>query len=99
MPRRALREPAKSRGFGGDVGVLQARASVEEHNSVVWFQEAGLHQVIVSDRGGGALRRKKDAFIFRPVLKRSENLLVGKRKRCAAGFAQNFKHDVIAVRL
>ena len=54
MPRRHLGEPAQSDGFGGDVGILQARAGVEEHHAVVRFQEAGLHQVIVGDRGGGA---------------------------------------------
>ena len=63
MPPRHLRKSSQSDGFGGDVGIFQAGASVEEHDAVFGFQKSGLQQVIVGDRGGGAFGREEDAFV------------------------------------
>jgi len=83
----------------GDVGVLQSRPGIEEHHAVFRFQEARLQQMIVGDRAVAPSGERKMPSFFRPILERSEDLLVRKGEGDPSGFPKNLEHDVIAVGL
>src|SRR5262249_10895748 len=82
--RLSLRGPLQARRLRRDVRIFEAGARVEEDDSVFGLQVAGSKKMVVGDGRCGALRRKEDPFVFRPILERGKDLFVGKRKSHAS---------------